>query len=456
MTNDAVGIAVVLCSALYPVWFAQSSLALSDLPAAAFVLLGLVFYFHSFASSELNGSTGSGLAAQDQSESERRATIRILVAASLSFAVAALCKETAIIAPVILAAYDFIDELRTSYPKRFRRHLRPLLLLLSTAPLTLWFAYHHHKTGFYFGNPEFFSYNVSRTLAPLRIALSIGLRIWQMLGYMNLWLLTLAMVWAMRYPALIEEDGTERERIALRAQYRIAAVLIANLLLFSVIGGAVLARYLLPVYPLAILIAVSTLRRRIREWQWAVAFVIAGFILALFSNPFGYSPPEDNLSYRNYVILHKQAADYLQQHDPHSRVLTAWTATDELTKPFLGYVRQPMKVVRVEDFSYDQLQLARMAVGQYDVALLFSTKQEPTASLLDHWPWWQRISERYFGFHRDLPAELGAEMLGGRVIWKRRRAQQWVAIVTFDRIENAVFTTEPRREEFLRIKAFSE
>jgi len=187
------------------------------------------------------------------------------------------------------------------------------------------------------------------------------------------------------------------------------------------------------------------LRRRLAEWPWAVAVIATAFALALFSPSLGYIPPEDNLSYRDYVLLHKEAADYLQQHAPHERVLTAWTATDELTKPFLGYLRQPMSVVRIEDFSFDQLQLARMAAGQYDVALLFSTKQEPGFSLLGRWPWWERMSRKYFGFHRDLPPEIAAQILGGHVTWEKRRGQQWAAIVTFDRVENAGFTTETRR-----------
>jgi hypothetical protein len=224
-------------------------------------------------------------------------------------------------------------------------------------------------------------------------------------------------------------------------QFRIAAILAAHLLCFSLIGGAVLARYLLPVYPLAILIAVATLRRRLPEWKWTVALVLAAFVLALFTSPFGYIPPEDNLSYRNYVLLHKEAADYLENRDPRANVLTAWTATDELTKPFLGYVRQPMKVVRVEDFSYSQLQLASMAPNAYDLALVFSTKQEPTNSLLDRWPWWERVSRKYFGFHRDLPPAAAAAILGGRVTWERSRGQQWIAVISFDRIENAALTS---------------
>jgi hypothetical protein len=174
-----------------------------------------------------------------------------------------------------------------------------------------------------------------------------------------------------------------------------------------------------------------------------IALVAAGFVLALFTNPFGYIPPEDNLSYRNYVLLHKAAATYLEQRDPRAHVLTAWTATDELTKPCLGYVRQPMSVVRVEDFSFSQLRLASMAPTAYDLALVFSTKQEPTSSLLDRWPWWEGLSRKYFGFHRDLPPEAAAAVLGGRVSWERKRGQQWIAVISFDRIENACLTLRP-------------
>lgn len=437
LTSTGVAVGVVACTALYPVWFAQSSLAHADLPAATFVLWGLFFYFRSMPLFLSDQDASPILVEEEEIAAERRESDRNAWIAALLFALAGLSKETSIVVPLTLAAYDVVEESRRVHGLRRKNLLRPLALLLTIVPLAGWFAYHHHRTGFVFGNPEFFAYNVSGTLTPLRVVFSLGLRLWQMLGYMNLWMLTLATLWVMHYPALQEADRSERRRISLAVQYRIAAILAANVVVFSGIGGAALARYLLPGYPLVILIGISTLRRRLREWTWAVALVAAGFVLALFSNPFGYIPPEDNLSYRNYVILHKEAADYLEERDPHARVLTAWTATDELTKPFLGYVRQPMRVVRINDFSYDQLQLARMASGQYDLALLFSTKQEPSASLLDRWPSWERISRKYFGFHRDVPAELAAELLGGRLTWERRRGQQWIAVVSFDRVENA-------------------
>jgi len=435
LANTRVALAVLACTAVYPVWFAQSSLAHADLPAAAFSLWGIYFYFRS-------------LLANDFSEHNSRQTLvgkgaaaanRDAILAAAFFWLSALSKETAVIIPIALAIYD-LGGGAVSRAKRVvsaGMFARPSLLLSSVMPLWIWFLYHRLRTGFFFGNPEFFAYNVTGTFTPLRIMMSIGLRLWQSLGYLNLWLLTLATIWVMRYPALSEDDGSERPRIALTSQYRIAAILIANVLAFSLVGGAALARYLLPMYPLVILIGISTLRRRLANWPSAVAFVIAGFALALFANPFGYSAPEDNLSYRDYVILHKQAANRLEERDPHARVLTAWTATDELTKPFLGYVRQPMSVVRIEDFSYNQLQIGHLAEGQYDVALLFSTKQTPQLSVLDRWSLWERLSRRYFGFHRDLTPDTAAAMLGGRITWESKRGRQWIAIVSFDRVENA-------------------
>lgn len=434
VANGRVAFATLVCTAIYPVWFAQSSLAHADLPAAALLLWGLYFYFRSLLGKAFDAKAGEPVAiSKELAAEERRTSRRDAIWAAVLFALAALAKETAIVTPLVLAGYDFLRKIMRREKRNF---WRPILLVISALPLAAWFAYHGARTGFVFGNPEFFAYNVSRTLTPLRFALSLALRLWQIFGYMNLWVLTLATIWVMRYPPQQDSRGGSRPRIPLAIQYRIGIVILANILLFSAVGGAALARYLLPMYPLAILIGVSTLWRRLPNWEYVIALALAGFLLALFSNPFGYIPPEDNLSYRNYVILHKEAADYLVQHDPHATVLTAWTATDELTKPFLGYVHRSMQVARIEDFSLPQIERARER-EDYDFALLFSTKQEPSGSLLDRWPWWERMSRKYFGFHRDLPPELAAQLLGGRLVWEQHRGQQWAAIVGFDRVQNA-------------------
>jgi hypothetical protein len=52
---------------------------------------------------------------------------------------------------------------------------------------------------------------------------------------------------------------------------------------------------------------------------------------------------EDNLAYRDYVVLHQGCGQLLWNAviARPRRVLTAWPANDELTRPYLGYVTRP-------------------------------------------------------------------------------------------------------------------
>jgi len=244
------------------------------------------------------------------------------------------------------------------------------------------------------------------------------------------------MLLALRRPPL-RDGGQERPRIDLRVQAVFAVLLLAYGAMLSVLGGAVLARYLLPVTPLVILLSVSTLRRRVRRWGWVVALVCAGFVAGLLLNPPYPFAPEDNLAYRDYVILHKRGADFLSARYPHARVLTAWPATDELTKTYLGYARQPLASVPVENFSAVPLAATARDPSQYDVALLFSTKYQPPQNLFDFFPYWESLQERYFDYHRDLSAEDAARMLGGRVVWREQRRGEWVAVIEIERALDA-------------------
>ena len=82
------------------------------------------------------------------------------------------------------------------------------------------------------------------------------------------------------------------------------------------------------------------------------------FVLGWFINPpYGFAP-EDNLAYRDYIQLHQRAEEFLEARYPMARVLTAWPASDELTRPYLGYVTRPMQVVRIEHFAIEQLMSA--------------------------------------------------------------------------------------------------
>jgi hypothetical protein len=444
IANIEVAVASVICTALYPVFFAQSSLAHLDLAAAGFTFWGLLAYVE-------NRRWGVGL----------------------WFSLAVLAKETAILAPFALFAWEALralvkldspiehahspavvvipSEARDLGSSRRQRKPRFLVafaprndsgmktaspLLVPLIPLALWYAFHYSRTGFVFGNAEFFRYNVKATMQPLRVLLALGLRLWQVLGYLNLYFLTGAAILAM-WLSPLRDNGKERERIPLDVQFSFLAVIAAYVLAMAAVGGAVLARYMLAVVPLVIIICVSTLRRRARLWRGLIVIVVIAFVAALFLNPpHGFSI-EDNLAYRDYIVLHQRAEDFTEARYPMARVLTAWPASDELTRPYLGYVTRPMRVFRIEDFSAEQLMAAADRRSHFDVALVFSTKYEPAHPWFEGWRKWQQWKTQFFGYHRDVPPAAAAQILGGGLVYTDIRNGQWVGVIEVEGIEEA-------------------
>ena len=414
VSNWQVAAASTLCTALYPVFFSQSSLAQVDLAAAGLIFWGLGAY--------LKG--------------------RWAVSA-IWFSCAALAKETAILAPLSLAAWEAVRWIAGNGKMRGLWQQGSssvsslscvLTLLVPALPLASWYVYHYERTGYVFGNPEFFRYNVAATLNPLRFVLALGMRLWQTLGYLHLWILTGGMALAMLLPP-VKDGGEERRRIDIPVQMMFYVVIAAYVVALALVGGAVLARYLLPVVPLVIVLAVSTLRRRLRYWPAAIGMVAVAFILAWFWNPpYGFSP-EDNLAYRDYVELHQRGERFLEARYPMAHVLTAWPASDELTRPWLGYVTRPMQVLRIEDFSLEQVVSAADFRSKFDVALVFSTKYEPAHPLLDRWETWTRLKQKFFGYERDLPAGAAARILGGRIVFSEERKGQRVAVIELEKGE---------------------
>ena len=413
--NLPVAWATTVLVAIYPVYFTQSSMAQVDLPAAGFTFWALAAYI------------------EDRPWKQ-----------AVWFSLAALAKETAILAPMALLGWEALGYfIRRRSEERWEgrwdkifppagRRTHALSLLLTVVPLAGWYAYHYVKNGFLLGNPEFFRYNVAGTLTPLRVPLALGMRLWQLFGYFGLYLLTLAGLLAMVRPAQMG-NGVARPRIPFWMQAAFLSVVLAYLAFLSVVGGAVLARYMLPVVPLVVLALVSTLWRRARYWKLIVGAVAIAFVVGLFSNPpYGFSL-EDNLAYRDYIVMHAEASRFLAMRYSGERVLTAWPASDELTRPWLGYINQPFRVLRIEDFSVPQIDLAARAHDRFDVALVFSTKYQPAHALFENWDAWQRVKEKFFGYHRDLLPEDIAQCLGGTLAYRKERNGQWIAVIAVER-----------------------
>ena len=417
----AVAFVTVALTALYPIWFAQSSLAHADIFAAACTLWGLAYV--------LPGR-------------EREWFPKNWVAA-LWFAAAALSKETAIAIPLTLALVNLAESLRADPPARGRLGRQAAWLSTCVIPLAAWYAWHHYKTGFLFGNPEFLRYNAQATIDPLRILAAFGHRILHLTAHMNLFVPVLMAIAALLLDARPDAEGHPRANIPSPAMHRIFILLLVNAVVFSLLGGALLTRYLLPMYPLVLLLAVTTFYRRVPFWPALAALSVGAFVLGLFINPpYGFAP-EDNLAYAHVIRLHQAGIDQLSQLYPGATVLSAWPMTDELTRPELGYLKQPYDVYRLEDFTAGQIARAAAEPEKYSAALVFSTKYDPPSPLFTLGPGSKALDERFFGLHHDLPPEAIAIELHGALVWKKEDQAQWVALIRFNRQFEAALKMPP-------------
>jgi hypothetical protein len=398
VANLGVAVAATIATAVYPVFFAQSSLTHADVTAAAFTLSGI-----------------------------RLGIERRLWRSQLAFSLAVLSKETAVVTPIALAVWEFLFSPEAgAKPEKLRR---AAIRLVPVLPLAAWLLYHHHATGRFFGDPQVYQYNVVNAMNPLRFLLAFAIRVWHLLGFMNMLALTVATVAAIWFPPVVDDDQQPRQRISIPVQLQFALIMLAQLVTFSLLGGALLARYLLSAYPLVIIIGMSTLRRRIGRWDWPAALVVIAFVVALFFDPPYKIAPEDNLTYKDFVELHVRASHFLEQHEQGKTVLTAWPVSDELTQTYLGYVDKPLPVFAVENFTVEEVFKARAMRTRYQVAFIFSTKyDQPTwfGTRLDG------LTRRYFDYHSDLPPELIANLLGGKIVLLERRKAEWVAVLEIE------------------------
>jgi 4-amino-4-deoxy-L-arabinose transferase-like glycosyltransferase len=397
----------VVLTALYPVWFAQSTLAQADIFAAAFTLWGLVYALP---------------------KSNRRPVL-----AALWFTAAVLSKETAIVVPMILATLASADGFRASPPEKSRLWKDTAWFASCALPLTAWYAWHFSKTGFVFGNPQFLKYNAQANLAPARFLAAFGHRLLHLTAHMNMFVPSLLTIAALMLSPRLDAQGHERPHLSRTVLWQIFFILLANAVLFSVLGGALLTRYLLPMYPLVLLVAVSTFSRRVPYWQALALLSAVSFIAGLFINPPYRFAPEDNLEYARVIRLHVAGIYQLNKRFSGSTVLSAWPVTDELTKPELGYVKTPYEVYPLEDFTESQINRAADDPSGYSTALVFSTKYDPPTMLLSLGPKSEALDQQYFGLHHDLPPEAIALRLHGTLEWQREDHAQWIALIRFNR-----------------------
>ena len=381
--------------ALSPMFFAQSSLVYLDLPAALFTALAVLAL--------LDGRV-----------------LMFAVVASL----AVLTKETAVV--LLPVAWVFV------WRSVRARHAVPLrvwvAMAVPLAPLVAWTLYYRHVTGFWTGNAEYLQYNLYSTLDPGRVFWSLLRRLYEVfIGGFNWLLVAGAALGLWRGRVKDSHRGTETQRHLGNLFSLVGGLAVMYLLMLSLVGGAILPRYLLPIVPLFVLVSVVLVWRLGRVFARMICgTALVCFLAAWFINPPYPFPYEDNLSYADFIRLHQQAAQFLESRSANERILTAWPATDELARPFLGYVRKPRRVVPLPGFTPGEFN--GVPAESFDVLYLYSRKYEPPENWLVRFPYFQKVQERYFDYAPQTPEETLVARYRLRLLAEFERRGQWVRI----------------------------
>lgn len=397
------GIWAAVLLALMPLFFAQSSLAFLDLTAALFTTLAIIVV--------LDGRWG-------------------LFALMASLAV--LSKETSIV--VLLPVWAFM-----AFRRKERRRSAWLTSAVPLAPLIAWALFYHSRTGFWTGNASYLQYNLYAALTPLHILRSLIARLAELLFQGFNWVLVLGAIaglrWAARHRGAAGPRPSEAEGDRLFGDFRFLAVgtVLVYVIMLSVVGGAILPRYMLPAFPVffvLLLVLIGRLPPRVARTLYVAA--AACFIAAWFINPPYPFPFEDNLAYSDFIRLHQRAAKYLESLPGNPAILTAWPATDELEQPFLGYVTRALNVRSVDDFTAN----AFVAPPNFDLLYLYSRKWDPRRNVLNTWPF-PALCARFYSYTPPVSTSAVAARFHLSLVREYSERGQWVRIYKSQRLADS-------------------
>jgi 4-amino-4-deoxy-L-arabinose transferase-like glycosyltransferase len=358
-----------------PIFYTQSMMVLLDMPAMTLTVLALLLFF--------DGRYAACAAA---------ATALVLV------------KETAITTPMVFAAWLWFRE---------RRRREALYFLAPAAALGLWLLELHHATGLWLGNEEFAQSNVSQALRFSHIAYAFGRRIYMLFISDGHFLGTAALIagW----------------RLLRGKEWTIAGlVAAAQAIVVTVLGGAVLDRYMLPVLPIlyaAIAVAGSAWSRPVR--LVAQGAMVTLFIIGWFWNPLVPFPYENNLAMVDFVRLQQDAAQYLEDHEGNKRIATAWPFSEALVTPEFGYVRRPLN--RTVHTGVRQADLAQLNPKDFDVLVLYSRVWPVDPRLLAIHPV-RSLLETFLDLDFNATSDEVRSKLGFVPVVRWTRGGQWIEI----------------------------
>lgn len=360
-----------------PLFWAQAMMAQLDMPAMVFTTFGLLLFLR-----------------------ER------YVASALLCTALVLVKETSIVVPAVLGAVLLLWE---------RRVRDALWFLLPAVALAGWLAVLYRSTGHLFGNPEFAHYNTTFQFHPVRLPLTILRRLFYLFIDNFHFIGTVAIVVAWRRTDVFRT----------RAWAIVAVVAFSQTVAVSVLGGAALERYMMPVLPLFYIASAAAFTTLARRRRLAASGVMAvGLILGIFfSSPLAY-PFENNSAFVTFVRLQHRAARVLEAEYPDQTIVSAWPLPDALRRPDFGYVEKPLRVRGIENF--DPETVLRVA-GQADVLVLYSRTWEPEWGVLRS-DWVRHFLEDYYYYKPQITPDQIRGSLGLVPVGRWEERGQWIEI----------------------------
>jgi len=316
-------------------------------------------------------------------------------------------KETGLIVPALFAGWVIFEG------KTWKQRSAALWFVLPLPGLIIWLVALHNATGHWFGNPAFTAYNLFEPMHPVPFLLALGRRIYFLFIGTGHFIGTAAMFWAWRRMPLLRERP-----------WRIAAwFVLANVLVVSALGGAVLERYTLPALPVVYIAFATSLQALMpRTRQLSLAGLVVCLVAANFVNPIYPFPLENNLAFVSFVGLEEEAAYAVEQSGDGlpkgGSVATVFPVSNALRNPAFGFVQVPRRVVEMNDFSRSEVdKLKSMAP---EMVVVYQREWDPLRLLAK--PGVKEFLARYYGYKPEMNAEEIAAALSMRVgrRWKRR------------------------------------
>jgi len=372
-TVGAPAFAAVLFLIATPIFYTQSMLIMLDLPAMTFTILALLLFLDAR-----------------------------YVACAAVCTVLVLVKETAITTPAVFAAWLFFRE---------KRRGEALYFAAPAVALGIWLMVLRHATGHWLGNEEFGRYNVTEALDPFHIVAAFGMRAWYLFIGDGHWIGAVALYigW----------------RVLRGKEWRLAAlVAVAQLVLVTVLGGAALDRYLLPILPILYAAVATAASAYPASWRWASHTALIGFlVVGWFWNPPYPYPYEDNLAMMDFVGLQRDAARFLETEPAGTRIASAWPFYVAIQNPEFGYVDRPL--IGIEAPGLRLADLAKVDRRSYDLLVVYRKFAPVEGTFLDIAPLRGFLSSNY---HPQATADEIRDGLGLVPVMRWERREQWIEV----------------------------